>query len=116
MPRVVVLGASSNPSKFSHRAVQAFLQRGWTVFPVNPRESTLLGLPCFESIEQVTGPVDVVSAYLPPQILLTVLPAVARLGCGELWLNPGTDSPDVLEAAQQLGIRALPCCSLVRLA
>jgi hypothetical protein len=38
------------------------------------------------------------------------------MGCRELWLNPGTDTPEVLEAARQLGIHAVLCCSLVRLA
>jgi len=116
MPLVVVLGASSNPSKFSHRAVEAFLQANWAVIPVNPRETSILGLPCKASADEIPGPVDVVSTYLPPPVLMSLLPAIARMGCRELWLNPGTDTSDVLEAASQLGIHAVPCCSLVRLA
>jgi len=116
MPVVVVLGASSNPSKFGHRAVQAFLHAHWFVIPVNPRETLILGLPCKASMNDIPGPVDVVSAYLPPSVLIPLLPAIARMGCRELWLNPGTDTAEVLEAARSLGIHAVPCCSLVRLA
>ena len=33
--------------------------------------------------------------YLPPQILLKVLPEIAARGCDELWLNPGAESEEV---------------------
>ena len=50
------------------------------------------------SIASSTWP-NVVSAYLPPKLLLETLPAIAAKGCDELWLNPGTDTPDVIAAA-----------------
>jgi len=110
---VAIIGASADRSKFGNKAVRAFLQKGFTVFPVNPREQTIEGLPVFKSISDVPGKPDVVSAYLPPPVLLKILPVIAEKGCGEFWLNPGTESPEVVAEAARLGLNVIQACSIV---
>src|SRR5882672_10085760 len=92
MTTIAIIGASSDRKKFGNKAVRAFASQGWTVYPVNPNESQIEGLPAFKSIAEVPVRPDLVSVYLPPPVLLKVLPAIAARGCDELWLNPGTES------------------------
>jgi predicted CoA-binding protein len=54
-----------------------------------------------------------VSVYLPPATLLKLLPEIAAKGCDELWLNPGTESPEVLEEATRRGLNVIQACSVV---
>jgi predicted CoA-binding protein len=54
-----------------------------------------------------------ISVYLPPPLLLKILPEIAAKGCDELWLNPGTDSPEVLAEAERLGLNVIQACSIV---
>jgi hypothetical protein len=115
MKTVAILGASAEPSKFGHKAVLAYQRQGYQVWPVNPRESTVAGLTAFPDLASVPGRPDVISVYLPPKILLGVLPAIASKGCDELWLNPGTDSLDVVEEAERLGLPVIRACSIVGL-
>ena len=44
---------------------------------------------------------------------LKLLPAIAAKGCDELWLNPGTESDEVLSEAEQLGLNVIQACSIV---
>ena len=53
------------------------------------------------------------SVYLPPSVLLRVLPDIAAMGCDELWLNPGTESEEVLAEAERLGLNVVQACSIV---
>lgn len=115
MKTAAILGASTDPSKFGHKAVLAYVQQGYTVWPVNPREATVAGLVAFPDVASLPGRPDVVSVYLPPKILLGVLPALAARGCDELWLNPGTDSEEVVKAAEALGLPFIRACSIVGL-
>jgi predicted CoA-binding protein len=115
VPTVAILGASSNRTKFGNKAVRAFRDCGWTVLPVNPRETAVEGLPCLSGSDAIPPGVDVVSAYLPPGVLWIELETLARKGCAELWLNPGTDTADVLEKCRQLGLVVVQDCSIVRL-
>ena len=113
MSSIAIIGASSDPKKFGNKAVRAFVRQGWTVYPVNPRESHIEGMPAFKSIAEVPGRPDLVSVYLPPPVLLKELPAIAARGCDELWLNPGTASAEVLAAAEQLGLKVIQACSIL---
>jgi hypothetical protein len=113
MQSVVILGASANRAKFGNKAVRAFRQQGWTVYPVNPKETEVEGLPCYQSIADVPVRPRRVSVYLPPPVLLKFLPDIAAKGCDELWLNPGTESDAVLAEAERLGLNVVQACSIV---
>ena len=113
MKTVAILGASNDRNKFGNKAVRAFVQRGAQVWPVNPKETVIEGLPAFASIGAVPGRPEMVSVYLAPPVLLKVLPDIAAKGCDELWLNPGTDSSEVVAEAERLGLNVVRACSIV---
>ena len=113
MPSVAVIGASSAPQKFGNKAVRAYLRQGWTVYPVNPNEKTIEGLATFPSLADVPGPVDRVSMYVPPAIGITLLDAIKAKAPGELFLNPGSESDELVERATALGLDPIQACSIV---
>lgn len=113
MPTIAIIGASADRSKFGNKAVRAFVQRGYTVYPVNPKETHIEGLPAFKSIADVPVRPNLISVYLPPPVLLKVLPDIAAKGCDEFWLNPGTESEEVIAAAEKLGLNIIQACSIV---
>jgi predicted CoA-binding protein len=113
MKTVAIIGASADRSKFGNKAVRAFQARGYRVYPVNPRATEVEGLPAYPSISAVPVRPDMVSVYLPPTMLLIVLAEIAAKGCDELWLNPGTESPEVLAEAERLGLNVIQACSIV---
>lgn len=115
MKTVAVLGASTNRAKFGNKAVRAFAQQGFEVYPVNPRAEFIEGIPAYASVGELPVRPAIVSAYLPPAILLEILADIAARGCDELWLNPGTDSPEVVAAAGALGLKLIQDCSLLRI-
>ena len=105
MPTIAVVGASSDRSKYGNKAVRAYLKRGWTVYPVNPREPAVEGRPAFRSIRDVPGPVDRAALYVPPSVGETLLDDLATVKPREVFLNPGTESMSLLAG---LAIRNLP--------
>ena len=113
MQTVAIIGASADRQKFGNKAVRAFRQQGYTVYPVNPKENEIEGLPVFKSIGDVPLRPQMVSVYLPPALLLKILPEIAAKGCDELWLNPGTESDAVLAEAERLGLNVIQACSIV---
>lgn len=113
MKTIAIIGASNDRSKFGNKAVRAFRQQGYEVFPVHPKEETIEGLPAFKSIAAVPARPQRVSVYLPPPVLLKILPDIAAKGCDELWLNPGTESEEVLAEAERLKLNVVQACSIV---
>jgi predicted CoA-binding protein len=113
MKTVAVIGASNDRTKYGNKSVRAHLQQGYTVFPVNPKEIQIEGLPAFKTISEVPVRPHRISVYLPPAIVLRILPDIAAKGCDELWLNPGTESAEVLGEANRLGLNVIQACSIV---
>lgn len=112
-PTVAIVGASADRSKYGNMSIRAHQQRGYEVYPVNPRGGEIEGLTVYRSISEVPVVPDRVSVYLPPQVLLPVLAEIAAKGCGELYLNPGSDSDEVVAEAERLGLNAIVACSIV---
>ena len=113
MKTVAVIGASTNREKWGNKAVRAFLQQGWTVYPVNPNEPEIEGIKTCASIRDVPVRPQQITVYLPPPRLLNILPDIAARGCDELYLNPGTESAAVLTECARLGLNAIQACSII---
>jgi hypothetical protein len=113
MPQVVaVLGASPDRTKFGNKAVRPFQRQGYTVVPVHPRETEIEGLKAYASILDIPGPVDMATFYLPPAVGERVIEDVAKKGVGEVWINPGAESPTLIARARQLGLKPIVACSI----
>ncbi|VTS08476.1 CoA-binding protein [Tuwongella immobilis] len=113
-PTIAIIGASADRAKFSNKAIRAYLKAGYTVYPVHPTATTIEGLTVYPNVAALpVSQLDRASLYLPPAIGVTVLPDLAKLQIGELYLNPGADGPEVIAKAQELGLNALQACSLI---
>jgi hypothetical protein len=116
MPTVAILGASADRSKFGNKSVRAHLKQGFTVYPVNPKGGVIEGLTAYKSLADVPpGKLDRISVYLPPAVLMKVLPEIAARGADEVWLNPGSDSDQAVDVARKLGLNVIQACSIVAL-
>jgi predicted CoA-binding protein len=112
---VAILGASADRSKFSNKAVRAYVQQGWDVYPVNPKGGTIEGLKVFTSLEEIPVKLDRVTVYLPPPVAVQALGSIAKVKPAELFINPGAESDDLEAKARQLGLDPLLVCSIVDL-
>jgi len=71
---VAIVGASSDPKKVGHTALKNLVSMGYQgkIFPVNPREDSILGFRCYKNMLDIPEPVEVcvllVSADLTMQV------------------------------------------------
>lgn len=108
-----IIGASADRRKFGNKAVRAFVQAGWTVYPVNPKEKSIEGLPCRASASELPEGLDRVSMYVRPETGLQMLDAIAATSPETLFLNPGSESPELAARAEALGLKVVQACSIV---
>lgn len=82
-PRSVALvGASANPSKLGHVMLRNLLHGRFKVYPVNPRESEILGLPCYRSVLDIEGSVDLTLVSVPAGSALGPVRECVKKGVG----------------------------------
>ncbi len=113
--RVVVLGASSKPDRYSYKAIALLQEHDHTPIPVSVRDEEILGLKAVKSISQIDEPIDTVTLYVNPKILSEVVDDIIAIRPKRVIMNPGTESPEAAEQFKQHGIRVLEACTLVLL-
>ncbi|MCL6498677.1 MAG: CoA-binding protein [Firmicutes bacterium] len=76
---VAVVGASAEPGGPGHQIVAQLQRTHYTggIYPVNPRATEVLGLPCYPSVLQVPGPVDLAVVVVPAPACLVVAAQLA---------------------------------------
>ena len=110
---VAIIGASKNKQKYGNISIRAYKKQGHTLFPVNPGEKEIEGLKVYKSILDIQEEIDRASIYLPPQIGITILEEIAQKGVKEVFLNPGSESDELIKKAEKLGLNFVIACSIV---
>jgi predicted CoA-binding protein len=115
-PTVAILGASQNRQKYGNKSVRAHLDQGYEVYPINPNADEIEGLKAYPQLSDLpVETLDRVSVYLPPAVGLSVLEDIKKLCPKEVWFNPGSESDEILDKAQELGLNVIMACSIVDL-
>ena len=113
-PTVAVIGASNDRSKYGNKAVRAFQNQGWDVYPVNPGLAEVEGIAAYPDLDAVPlERLDRVTFYVPPRVGLQIIEDVARKAVGEVWLNPGSGSPELVARAERSGSKSIEGCSIL---
>ena len=113
-PTVAIVGASAERTKYGNKSVRAHLQRGYDVYPVNPRGGQVEGLKVYRSISDIpVAHLDRVSVYVPPSVGLKLVQEIAARHPKEVFINPGSESAELIERARQHGIDPIQACSIV---
>jgi len=114
MPKTVaVVGASSDRRKFGNKALRAFKAEGYRVIPINPHEREVEGMATYASVLDVPGRIDMATIYVQPEVGLRLLPEFERKQIGEIWVNPGADSDELLAEARRRKLNVIAACSIV---
>jgi predicted CoA-binding protein len=114
MPTVAIVGASPDRRKFGNKAVRAYQQAGYDVFPVHPRETLIENLPVYRTLSEIPAEIlDRVAVYLPPGVGLAALDTFLAKPIGLLILNPGADAPNVVARAEELGLPVVTGCAII---
>ena len=81
---VAIVGASKNETKRGYQTIRTLLDEKYEgkIYPVNPREKSILGIKCYQSVSSIEGPVDVALVATPAR----TLPAVLE-DCGQKGVN-----------------------------
>ena len=78
---VAIVGASKNETKRGYQAIRILLDEkfGGKIYPVNPKESSILGLKCYSKVSEIDGPVDMALITTPAKTIPAILDDRARL-------------------------------------
>jgi len=79
---VAIVGASKNETKRGYQTIRTLLDEKYEgrIYPVNPKEKSILGFKCYKKVADIEGPVDVALVATPAGSLPAVLEDCGQKG------------------------------------
>jgi hypothetical protein len=94
---IAVVGATDHPTKYGGVIYRDLKRKGFRVFAVNPYRETVDGDPCWKSVKDLPETPTIADFVIPSSRGLGVLDECEEAGIFNIWLQPGAESPRLIE-------------------
>ena len=105
--KFAVIGATDDINKSGYNIFTNLKNRGYTVYPVNPKLKELEGITCYNKVSDIPEKVDVVDFVVPPQVTESILKECRELGLNRIWLQPGSESPAAIKYCNENNMKVI---------
>jgi predicted CoA-binding protein len=94
---IAVIGATDHPTKYGGVIYRDLKRKGLEVLAVNPNRETVDGDPCWKSVRDLPATPTIADFVIPARRGLAVLDECEEAGILNIWLQPGAESPELIE-------------------
>lgn len=112
---VAVLGASSNPDRYSYKAAKMLAECGYGVFPVHPSQKPIDDIKCYAKLADIGEEIDTITVYLSEKNSTPLIDEIINAKPRRVILNPGAESDELEQKCNSAGISVQNACTLVLL-
>ena len=88
---IAVVGASSNSSRDSNKVIKFLIERGYEVFPINPKEKNnkIYGKKFFSDLSEINEKIDMVDIFRAKDHVLKITEDSIKAGINIIWTQEG---------------------------
>jgi uncharacterized protein len=106
---IAMVGASSDPTKFSYGVLRVLHETGYDMIPVNPQEAgaEIRGLKCYESLSAIERPVDMVQVFRTSEAAYDVTKEAIDIGAKVVWMQIGVRNDEAARLAEAAGLKVV---------
>ena len=104
MKRIAVVGLSSDPSRPSYDVARYLQRQGYTIIPVNPKETEVLGEKSYPTLSDIPEPPDVVDVFRRPEYVGEIVDEAIKVGAKAVWLQLGVINEEAARKAREAGL------------
>ncbi len=103
--KLAFAGVSGDPKKFSRVVYKELKDKGYELYPVNPKLDEVEGDKCYRSVSDLPEDVKWGILMTPKASTPDVLKEAIDKGFESIWIQQGAHSPQALEMAENTGIK-----------
>lgn len=104
---VAVVGISDKPDRDSHRVAAYLQQAGYTIIPVNPAVTEVLGQKAYPSLKEVPNPIDIVDIFRKPEAVPEVVADAIAVKARAIWMQEGIAHNAAADQARAAGMKVV---------
>ena len=106
---IAVVGASGDHDRDSYKVMEALIQHGYQIFPINPNEegNLILGQLCYADLSSVSGKIDMVDVFRAEDAVIGVTEEAIKIGAKVLWTQLDIINEEAAELAKKAGLKVI---------
>lgn len=105
---IAIIGCSPDETKASNMVASYLIDHGFTVYPVYPKEDTILGQKVYRSLKEIPFDVDMVDIFRKPGVIANVVDEAIEKGNVKcIWSQLGLVNNEAMEKAKEHGMKAV---------
>ena len=106
---IAVVGASANQDRDSYKVMEALIQHGYQIFPINPYEegNLILGQNCYANLSSVSKKIDMVDVFRAADAVMGVTREAIAVEASVLWTQLDIIKKEAAELAEQAGLKVV---------
>jgi len=101
---IAVVGLSPKEARPSNMVARYLIEAGYTVIPVNPGQTEILGLPCYPDLAAIPTPVDIVNIFRRSEDVPPIVAEAIAIGARMLWMQEGVIHAEAARSAKAAGL------------
>ncbi len=110
-----LIGMNDDEEKIAYKIFFKLLEEHKTVTGIHPSLESVKEHTLVSSLEDITHPIDAVIFMVNPKIGINYLETIAKMNIQTIWLQPGTESEELIKRAKDLGLEVIENCVLTLL-
>jgi len=116
MKKTVIIGATTNQSRYAYLAAATLHDHAIEFVPVGIKKGEVFGKQILDlrSQPEISG-VDTITLYINPSNQIEWYDYILKLNPKRVVFNPGTENPELEKLLKEKNIEALEACTLVLL-
>lgn len=112
--KTLVLGASTNPSRYAHMVTERLIAKGNEVVLLGNKKGKVFGHKILNETENIHN-IDTVTMYLGLKNQEQYEAFLQKLKPRRVIFNPGAENPALMKKLNESGVDAFEACTLVML-
>src|SRR5436189_1632013 len=104
---IAVVGLSNNAWRASLGVSRFMKSVGYSITPVNPNETEVLGQKAYATLDEVPDPVEIVNIFRRPEYVPEIVDAAIRRGAKVIWMQEGVVHEEAAKRARAAGMEVL---------
>ena len=105
--KIALVGASPKPERDANEVMRYLLEKGYEVYPVNPRYEEVLGRKCYPSVLDIPDEVEIVDLFVRPEFTREYVEQAIKKGAKVVWFQFGTFNEEAFKRAREAGLTAV---------
>ena len=104
---IAVVGASEKPWRDSNSIAQYLIERGYDVYPVNPKYEVVLGVKCYPDLQAILAEIDIVNIFRRSDAVPEIVEQAIEIKAKAVWMQSGVIHEEAAERAMKAGVQVV---------